>query len=64
MRSGLLMRLKKGFRMKKTYIKVKPLPNIAGKKPVVEKSKTDAEIIDKIARLYALAQELHVKIGG
>lgn len=40
--------------MKKKYIKVKPLPNI----------KTNKVDSDKVARLYALAEKLHVKIGG
>ena len=47
--------------IKKThYIRVKTLPEI--KK--VEKKKVTAEEQDKIARLYALAQKLGVKIGG
>ena len=43
--------------MKKQYIKVKPLPDMP-------KKQTKYEQQDKIARLYALAEKLHVKIGG
>lgn len=45
--------------IKKTYIRVQPLPEI-------RKSKTEktAEQMDKEARIYALAEKLHVKIGG
>lgn len=45
--------------MKKRYIKVRPLPEI-------RKSKTEktAEQMDKEARIIALAEKLHVKIGG
>lgn len=49
--------------IKKThYIRVKTLPKIKTEK--VEKKNTKAEEQDKIARLYALAQKLGVKIGG
>ena len=49
--------------IKKThYIRVKTLPEIKTEK--VEKKNTKAEEQDKIARLYALAQKLGVKIGG
>ena len=47
--------------MKKQYIKVKPLENI---KPVKQDRGKYFEQADKIARLYALAEKLHVKIGG
>lgn len=47
--------------MKKQYIRVKPLPDM----PLRDKDKTKYyEKQDKIARLYALAEKLHVKIGG
>lgn len=45
--------------MKKTYIRTELLKPIATKR--VDNS---AERQDKIARLYALADKLHVKIGG
>lgn len=43
--------------MKKTYIKVQLLPEIGKVKKKTEKT-------DKEARIIALAEKLHVKIGG
>jgi len=43
--------------MKKTYIKVRPLPGNS-------KTVKTAEQRDKEARIIALAEKLHVKIGG
>lgn len=42
----------------KRYIQVAPLPDMPRKKNY----KPDEQ--DKIARIYAKAEELHVKIGG
>ena len=47
--------------MKKTYIKVQLLPEI--RKKNIERGKF-AEQKDKEARIIALAEKLHVKIGG
>lgn len=45
--------------MKKRYIKTRPLEPV-----ITTKNVKTAEQKDKEARLYALAQKLHVKIGG
>lgn len=42
--------------MNKNYIKVEPLQDMPRKKPSKEQQ-------DKIARLYALAEKMRVKIG-
>ena len=49
----------KSYRSFKKYLSLTPLEPVVTKKEV----KT-SEQKDKEARIYALAQELHVKIGG
>lgn len=46
--------------MKKRYIRVQPLPEIK----VTKKKIKNAEEYDKEARIIALAEKLHIKIGG
>ena len=45
----------------KTYIPVKPLEDL---RRAPKKHIDKIEEQDKVARLYALAEKLHVKIGG
>ena len=47
--------------MRKTYIPTKPLMDL---RKTPKKCIDKIEEQDKIARLYALAKKLHVKIGG